>query len=423
MNNNSIFPAQGLADPHALVDGENIYVICGHDESPLTTDTWRMDKWVILQTSDLISWQKIGEILPTDTYIGNAPNCWAGNLKKHNNKYYWFFSNKNISTGVLVANKPEGPYVDVLKKPLIDSKNLSDVPPYDPAVFYENGEHYIIVGSGHYYIAKLGQNLLSLQEKPTRIPIYNNLGEEVKTDDKPSIFKRNSIYYLIWGGKYATAKNLYGPYNYMGEYNPDCCEHNDFFFFKNNWYMVSEFPEISHFCRGVELAKIEFNEDGTLKKPQTHNLSEKCWDFSKAAMGFHAQGNTNVKHNSDGFLQIDINSKESTVQSSIWPGLTLNSANKIEIILCNESDMKTCNVILAHEDLSVNDWFKNPHISEKNCTQYSIEIKENSTEFLKYTMDFNLDNKRLKRLFLNFIGKQGAGKIKIKSINIFHKPL
>lgn len=87
-----------------LVEDDKVYVIFGHDKSPDTTDTWVMDKWVVLESEDLINWKKVREILPTDTYIGDLPNCWAGNYAKKNSKYFWFFSNTHQNTGVVMAD-------------------------------------------------------------------------------------------------------------------------------------------------------------------------------------------------------------------------------------------------------------------------------------------------------------------------------
>ncbi len=416
--NNAIFAGNGLADPHALVENNKLYVICGHDESPLTTDTWRMDKWIILESNNLKDFKQIGEILPTDTYIGDAPNCWAGNLKKHSNKYYWFFSNKNHSTGVLMADKPEGPYIDVLKKPLIDSTDISEVPPYDPAVIYDNGKHYIIVGCRHYYIATLTENLLALETKPKMLHVYDKNGNEITTDDKPSIFKKSGTYYLIWGGKYAISQNLSGPYKYMGQYNPGCSEHNDFFIWENEWYMVSEFPETSHFYRGVELVKIEFNEDGTIKKPTTHNLHEKTWDFAVSQWGFHNVCGAVVKWQINDCLQIETADKESLVQSSIWPGLTLNGDKRVILTIKNECRAKSLLIIIEHDDLDTPDWFKNSGRVKENEEIIELNLNTHSTDYKAYEVPLSFENKRLKRFGLCLKQSEENCVIKIKSINV-----
>jgi hypothetical protein len=90
------------------------------------------------------------------------------------------------------------------------------------AVFEDNGEHYIIFGVWDYYIAKLNYDMVSLAEKPKKIQINNPRGpynlegknKEKPTDDKPFVHKYNGKYYLSWGCFYATANNIYGPYDY-----------------------------------------------------------------------------------------------------------------------------------------------------------------------------------------------------------------
>ena len=86
--NLNLFPEEGLTDPHVLVDNNRVYLFGGHDESWETEDTWRMDRWEIRSTNNLINQRKEGEILPIQTYIGDLPNCWAGDIVKVGFNYF-----------------------------------------------------------------------------------------------------------------------------------------------------------------------------------------------------------------------------------------------------------------------------------------------------------------------------------------------
>jgi len=89
----------------------------------------------------------------------------------------------------------------------------------DPCVFADDdGEQYIVFGTFVYYIARLGDNMMSLAETPQLLTIVNALGPygANKTDDKPFLHKYGAVYYLSWGCFYAMASSPYGPYTYVG---------------------------------------------------------------------------------------------------------------------------------------------------------------------------------------------------------------
>lgn len=414
-----IFSGSGLADPHALVDNDKIYIICGHDKGYEPTDTWVMDKWIILESDNLKDWEKVGEISPKDTYIGDEPNCWAGNIKKINNKYYWFFSNKNYNTGVAVSDNAKGKYKDLLGKPLIDKNDISDSKPYDPTVYIENDNYYIIVGAGKYYIAQLNHDLKGLSEKPKYIEIYDDNNNLVRTGDKSSLFKRNNLYYLVWGGSYAISKNLYGPYKYLGEYNPGCNEHNDFFVWKDKWYMVSEHPEISHFYRGIELVEIEFDSNGKLKNPHIHRLDMKDWVFDNNNLGFHSVKGMTLNWCQNGYLEGNVYEKGAMLESSTWPGLTCTKVKNLEITMQNKSSATECEIYISVHPMSSNAWIHDPNVDWSEFSPIKIKINPNDDTLTKYTTSLDLGDTRLKRLAIKPISNASSGRVIIKEIKMF----
>ncbi|WP_158293176.1 family 43 glycosylhydrolase [Tamlana fucoidanivorans] len=212
-----IVPEHGMADPHAWVQNDTLFFIAGHDESWEGKGSFRMDKWEVWSSVDLKTYTHHRDILPKQTYIGDLPNCWAGDICERNGKYYWFFSNRNINTGVMVANKITGPYTDLLGKPLL-KEGIVPVHPYDPEIFIEDDVYTICFGSGTYYMATLAEDMKSLTTTPKPIIVQNENGEILKTDDKSTLFKRNDWYYLVYGSNYAMSKNLYGPYTYKGPF-------------------------------------------------------------------------------------------------------------------------------------------------------------------------------------------------------------
>ena len=147
-----IVPEHGMADPHAWVENDTLFIICGHDKSWDAKGSFPMDRWEIWSTVDLKNWKFHRNILPTDTYIGDKPNCWAGDICERDGKYYWFFSNRNINTGVMVADTIDGEYKDLLGKPLLP-KGIVPVHPYDPEIYIENDVYTICFGVNQYYMA------------------------------------------------------------------------------------------------------------------------------------------------------------------------------------------------------------------------------------------------------------------------------
>lgn len=154
----------GMSDPHALVVQDTVYLFTGHDIG-VGIPNWVMPDWRIYRSDDLQSWEHVGTINPADTYIGaGSTDCWAGDIVERNGFYYWYFSHRNISTGVMRSAKPEGPYTDLLGHPLLDS--------FDPTIFVEDdGTPYIINGHGDYQIARLKESMIELDEAPCRIEI------------------------------------------------------------------------------------------------------------------------------------------------------------------------------------------------------------------------------------------------------------
>ena len=218
---NPIVPNRGLNDPHIHVFNDTAYVYASHDKS-IDNKGFVMEDWWVWSSPDLVNWKERSVLNPKDTYIGlGFQSCWATDVGKKNGKYYWYFSEGNEQTGVVVGDSPVGPWTEPLGKPLLTS-NLTPTHEYDMAIFEDNGEHYIIFGVWDYYIAKLNEDMISLAETPKKIVInnprgpYNSDGNNTKmpTDDKPFVHKYNGKYYLSWGCFYAMSNNLYGPYDY-----------------------------------------------------------------------------------------------------------------------------------------------------------------------------------------------------------------
>jgi len=259
---NPLIEEPGMSDPHALVVDDVCYLFTGHDVGFGIPD-WVMPDWRIYRSEDLQTWEHVGTIDPKDNYMGAGnTNCWAGDIVERNGSFYWYFSNRKESTGVMVASKPEGPYTDALGKPLVDS--------FDPSIFTDDdGTSYIVYGEGDYKIARLDDSMVALAEDPKIIAL--DRPEAFPWCDKNSLHKHNGIYYLSWSGHYATSHNLYGPYSYKGVVGEKLdldsgYAHGDFFVFKGQWYHVwCKYRDRSKDrIRDCFIAPVSFGADGTM---------------------------------------------------------------------------------------------------------------------------------------------------------------
>ena len=129
---------------------------------------------------------------------------WAPSAIQANGKYYLFFAANDIQSdqedggiGVAVADRPEGPFMDALGKPLID-KFHNGAQPIDPFVFRDDdGQHYLYYGGWrHCNVVRLTADLQGV------VPFAD--GETFKEItpanyvEGPFVFKRGGKYYLMW---------------------------------------------------------------------------------------------------------------------------------------------------------------------------------------------------------------------------------
>ena len=278
----------GYADPHMKIWNGKMYLLIGKDKSPELKD-FTMPYWSIYSSTDLVNWTKETDIKPEDTYLGAGfEYCWAGDISTRNGKYYTYFSNHGFETGVVVANKPNGPYVDVLKKPLLP-KEMSTNFEYDATVFIDSdGQQYIIFGRDgllgkqklnlHYQIAKLSDDMISLAEKPHDL-INSKVGgfgsvliNKVKNDtnfiaqDHQYFHKYNGLYYLSVGMNYETSTNVYGPFSNRRRTSKSD-GHSRFCEYNGQWYHCWEYtcePYGNRMYRQVMMTYLHYKDNGDM---------------------------------------------------------------------------------------------------------------------------------------------------------------
>jgi len=277
---NPLVPGFGMADPHIFIYKGKPYLYTTRDKDSLTKGQFVMPDWHIWSTNDLINWKLERTILPTETYMGPSNDCWATDMGFRNGKYYFYFSDKNKTTGVMVGDSPIGPFKDALGKPLL-KEDLTTTKEYDPSILIDDDAAktpYIIFGHHRdtdstlgYYLARLNEDMISLAEAPRKV-IFEAKEPVLAGNDKPNLHKRNGIYYLSAGSHYAISKNIYGPYIKWGNSGADkhgltAQAHGNYFEWNNQWFHTwCKFhlgKEVAYF-RESYLTYVHYKKDGTM---------------------------------------------------------------------------------------------------------------------------------------------------------------
>jgi len=415
----NIFPQHGLTDPHTMIVGDRLYIGLGHDQSWDIETTWTMDRWEIWSTSDLKTWVKETEILPNDTYFGPEANCWAGDFAQKDGKYYWYFSNRHYNTGVMVADKPGGPYRDALGKPLI-TEGLAPTRSYDPEVFEEDGVYTIFWGAGTYYAATLGDDMISLKDEPQKIEVFNPDGSPRSTDDKSTTFKRDGHYYLVWGAHYAMSDKLRGPYEYKGRFYSG--GHGSIFNWKGQWYVVHEFHDISMFYRGVMLKPMCFHPDGTVDLKSDFVVPEgggRIWDFDNSVLGWRSPSGTTIQWTDGGMIKGEITGKRAIIESANW-SMTGIKGKELKIRVRNQTNASQLKFSFAKIKNDVPQFWRYPEVNWFDEAYAIIDVSGNSSGFVEYSLELDkVENipPSLRRLRIEFLGAD-SGNWEIDDIRI-----
>jgi beta-xylosidase len=225
MSGNPIFPGW-YADPHAAIYDKTCWVFPTY--SALYSEQTFLDAF---SSRDLVNWTKHPRVLTTDD-VSWADSCmWAPAHVKNNGKYYLFFGANDAQKGhpggigVAVADRPEGPYRDLLGHPLI-SENVNGAQPIDQFVWEENGEWLMYYGGWrHCNVVRLKPDFTGL------LPFDDGTFYREITPDRyvegSFMIKRGGKYYFMWseggwGGPdycvaYAMSDSPLGPFERIGK--------------------------------------------------------------------------------------------------------------------------------------------------------------------------------------------------------------
>ena len=202
----------------------------------------------VFSSKDLKTWTKHPKALDAKD-VSWARGClWAPDAHENNGKYYLFFGandaypvdkNKGDLTpkkkpaiggyggiGVAVADRPEGPYKDLLGKPLIDQFwNLAQ--PIDQYVFTYKGEWYMVYGGwGRCNLVKLAPDFKSLLPLDDKGTMWRDFTPKGYTEGSVMFERKGKWYFMYSSGgwtqdnycvNYSVSDSPFGPFAFKGK--------------------------------------------------------------------------------------------------------------------------------------------------------------------------------------------------------------
>ncbi|KAJ8125715.1 hypothetical protein O1611_g7922 [Lasiodiplodia mahajangana] len=244
---------------------------------------------------DLINWEKHENILTIKDVKWATRAVWAPAPIFRNGKYYLYFGANDIQEGepetgviggigVAVADKPEGPYIDAIGKPLIGEYH-NDAQPIDQDVFIDDdGQAYIFYGGhSHCNMAKLNDDMVSIGQFDDGTS-FKEITPEGYVEGSQMV-KRNGKYYLMWSEgvwtgpdysvSYAMSDSIMGPFTKLAsilQQDPAVAKgsgHNGVIHIPGTdiWYIIYHRRPLSETDgnhRVLAYDRMYFNEDGTI---------------------------------------------------------------------------------------------------------------------------------------------------------------
>lgn len=265
-------------------------------------------------SKDLKNWKKHPNVLSTNAFPWAKGAVWAPDAIEKGGKYYLFFGANNAypinrkksdfrlsdrfdlskrgGIGVGVADRPEGPYRDLIGKPLIE-EFWNAAQPIDQYVFEYKGEWYMVYGGWKKCnIVKLADDFKSLKPFPDG-RMWRDFTPEGYTEGSV-IFERNGVWYFMYSTgtwtrsdyrvNYSTSDSPFGPYVFRGEVLSSQIPlatgagHHSVIRVPgtDDWYICYHrrpIPNHSRHHRVTCIDRMYFNDDGSIKPIV---MTEKC---------------------------------------------------------------------------------------------------------------------------------------------------
>lgn len=164
---------------------------------------WSGTKFNVFSSCDAINFKNEGTII--DVAGEQVPwavgSAWAPCIAHKNGKYYFYFCAKEKSgvsaIGVAVSDYPTGPFTakdtPIITMDMMRRNNIKMGQTIDPSIYCEGENTYILFGNCDAAVARLGEDMMSIDEASLKnITGLKDFREAV------TVFKRNCIYHFTW---------------------------------------------------------------------------------------------------------------------------------------------------------------------------------------------------------------------------------
>jgi arabinoxylan arabinofuranohydrolase len=311
---NPILSHKYTADPQPIVWNNRLYVYASNDDQSTNPDDgYMIQAYTLVSTDDMANWTDHGEVfrVPRDWNRGTAATAraYAPGAAVRNGIVYLYPCGAGGPVGVVTAERPEGPFTDVLNgRPLVDGNTCTNcnVPwLFDPAVFIDDdGQAYLYYGGGdasstpgpgsNLRVIRLNDDMISLPPGANAITI-----DAPRSFEAAYMHKRGDIYYFSYvnnfsGGDehpnaaimYMTGSSPEGPFTLRGPVlrnpaigNQNINRHNNnhqgIVEYNNRWYMfyhdrrvanANNVPSNNANQRNISVDSLVYNADGTMRE-------------------------------------------------------------------------------------------------------------------------------------------------------------
>ena len=273
-----IIQTKYTADPAPMVYNDTVFLYTTHDEDD--AEGFKMQDWLLYTSTDMVNWTDHGVVasLKSFDWVKRDNGAWAEQVVERNGKFYMYCPIHGNGIGVLVSDRPYGPFKDPLGKPLVWQKEHWD--DIDPTVFIdEDGQAYMYWGNPNCYYVKLNEDMISYS------------GDIVKLKETPEhyqegpwFYKRNGHYYLAFastccpeGIGYAMSDSPTGPWKTKGYImrptertrgnHPGIMDYKGkSYVFGLNYDLLKLETNTHYERRSVSVAEMHYNEDGTIQE-------------------------------------------------------------------------------------------------------------------------------------------------------------
>jgi beta-xylosidase len=310
-------PGQNIftADGAAMVWNDKVYLYVDKDVAAVGASGYVISDWLLYETSDLVHWESKGSIATCKSLSWCVPGSDGGlaapqvverDDKDGNPKFYLYGpanNGKGISIGVMVADKPEGPFKDARGVPLVypeDTANMGATHSWrnlDPTAFVDDdGQAYLAWGNNIFFTVMLEDDMIHLKGETytvdasgkiqsrsisnVKITAHPNQGDWSDYEEAPWLSKHGSLYYLTYAAgfpetiNYATSTSPMGPWQFRGvviarESKDASTLHQTLFDFRGASYVgyhSAELPTGNDYRRSQCMDRVYYNADGTLQK-------------------------------------------------------------------------------------------------------------------------------------------------------------